>query len=133
MANGLFRWFVGAVLSGLVGLHVAPRYKRGRSPPGPAPWSGPKLNGGSTQGEREMDRRRFLGGLALAGVTVACANEDGTARGDGDGATTTRAALVAAQPPGGAQTRGGAGPPEPAVGSGATRPGAARAHLPAHL
>lgn len=48
-----------------------------------------------------MDRRRFLGGLALAGVTVACANEDGTARGDGDGATTTRAAVVAAQPAGG--------------------------------
>jgi alkaline phosphatase D len=46
-----------------------------------------------------MDRRRFLGGLALAGVTAACANE-------GDGSTTTEggasgaADVVAAAPTG---------------------------------
>lgn len=47
-----------------------------------------------------MDRRRFLGGLALAGVTVACANENGSSGGDGDGAGTSTT-VDAAEPRGG--------------------------------
>ncbi len=45
-----------------------------------------------------MDRRRFLGGLALAGVTAACAKDEASTPGSAGSAST---AVVAAEPSGG--------------------------------